>query len=142
MFQFTPPRRVPAAGIDRIASPYAALAVVISAMSPHERFETIIVTLDRERRGRTILVVTGTAEADALLGIADMIAELAIGDPDAGGVVIASVRPGGGIETGDFERWEEADEICADAGFDLVEWFVLGASIHCPRELGEVGPRW
>lgn len=142
MFEFTPPRRIPAAGIDPITSPYSALAVIISALSEPSRFETIIVTLDRERRGRVLLVVTGTAEADSLLGVADMLAELAVGDPDAGGVVVASVRPGGGLEPGDFERWQEVDEICSDAGMDLVEWFVLGSSIHCPREIGGVVPRW
>ncbi|NND73396.1 MAG: hypothetical protein HKN44_00150 [Ilumatobacter sp.] len=142
MFEFTTPRNVPAAGVDPIRSPYSALAVILGAMSPESRHETIIMTLDRERRGRTVLVVIDTVEPDSLLGIVDMLAEFAIRDADAGGVVIATVRPDGTVDPDDMSRWEEADDVLADVGLELVEWFVLGTSIHSPRELAGVPPRW
>ena len=142
MFDFTVPRRLPAAGIDPIDTPYEALSVIRAVMSPVVQFETIVLTLDPERRGRALMVVTGTDDPASMLGIVDMITELALGDPEAGGVVLASVRPRGGVGPADLERWSEADELCDAAGIELVEWFVMGSTIDCPRELCGVAPRW
>jgi hypothetical protein len=63
--------------------------------------------------------------------------------------VVATVRPGGGPQADDADRWLEASDIADDLGVELVEWFVIGgdrpsvaANASCPRDLlGEV-PRW
>ena len=76
---------------------------------------------------------------------ADSIAERGRG----GCMVVATVRPGGGPEPGDEDRWLEASDLADELGVELVEWFVIGgdrpsvaANAVCPRDLlGEV-PRW
>lgn len=142
MYEFANIHRLPRGGVDPIVSPYDALRVFIFSMSTPPCAETIALTLDRERRGRNILIVHHTPDPDAMLGIVDMITHSAADDPDVHGVVLATVRPGGGAIYDDLARWDEADDVCDAAGMELVEWFVLGSTISCPRELCGTEARW
>lgn len=130
--------RVPRGGIDPIRCEADALAVlVLGAPYGHD---IIGITLDTERRGHTIHVVTGTTDPDALFGVIDLC--LADSRPDAHGLVLASSRPRGGLVATDRQRWVEAAAQCDDAGVELVEWFVLGDAVTRPRELAGDPPRW
>ena len=142
MFEFTNVHRFPRAGVDPIASHYDALRIVTFSMATPERNQIIAITLDADRRGRNLLIVNETDDPDALLAVVDMIAASGAGDPHVHGLVLATVRPGGSVGYDDLDRWDEADEVCEAAGIDLVEWFVLGSSISCPRELCGSEPRW
>ena len=42
----------------------------------------------------------------------------------------------------DVDRWLEMSDIAEQAGVELLEWFVIGGEVTCPRDqLGEP-PRW
>lgn len=130
--------RVPRGGIDPIRCEADALAVL--ALGAPYGHDIIGITLDAERCGRTIHVVTGTVDPEALFRVIDLC--LIDSMPDAHGLVLASSRPGGGLEAADRHRWIEAAAQCDDAGVELVEWFVLGRAITRPRELAGAPPRW
>jgi len=61
---------------------------------------------------------------------------------DLASLVLATSRPGGDMQATDRERWIEAAMQCADGGIELVEWFVIGEHIACPRDLAGDPPRW
>lgn len=134
-------------GGEPIADGLDALGVIALAMSDDPASEeTIVLVLDDERRGHTILVVDGTDHPDAVVEIADTIANAVARHPFGASVVIASVRPRHPVEPGDLDRWLEASDRLAGAGGELVEWFVITgtdcADAECPRDLLGEAPRW
>ena len=148
MSNFCGAHRVPRAN-EPIDSPRAALAVVSLAVRRPLGHQTIALVLDQDRRGRSIVVVEGTTDPDAPLAIVEQVAASIADAGETGGLVLATVRPGGGPLPGDDERWLEASDLADDLGVELVEWFVIGAetptvaaNAWCPRDLlGEL-PRW
>lgn len=134
--------RPPRAGIDPIDSHELALLTIASSTSSPPRPETIVVLLDDARRGSTIVVVSGTVRHDAVLEVVECIGEAAVGDGRASAAIIASVRPGGGLDAGDVDRWLELSDIADTYGIELVEWFVVGRAVVCPRDLLGEAPRW
>ena len=141
--------RAPRASVDPIDSARSALAVVDLALRRPLAAETVALVLDADRRGRTIVVVDGTHEADSLLDVVERVAESIAAAGRSGALVVASARPGGGPEPGDDDRWLEASDIADDFGVELVEWFVIGgdvptvaANATCPRDLLGEAPRW
>lgn len=140
--------RFPRAGLDPITDPADALVIVAAAMRRPRRAETIAIVLDADRCGIAIVVVAGTTAPDAVVDVAEFVATSAARGGSAGGFVIATVRPGAessGPPPGgrsDVDRWLEMSDIAEQAGCELVEWFVIGREISCPRDrLGEM-PRW
>jgi hypothetical protein len=165
-------RRFPRAGIDAIDDARIALATIALAIGRPFRHETIVILLDEARRGRTIVVVSGTADPDSVIEVVECVTQ-GDGCEHIGGVVVCSVRPataGAGkairpainaaidgvaadgvaadevavddILDGDVDRWLEMSDIASLAGIELIEWFVVGRTISCPRDrLGEP-PRW
>lgn len=142
MPDFRAVHRLPRARIDPIDTPYCALSMIIELMNQTLRFETIVLMLDHERRGLSVIVVGDTDDADSMVGVIDSIADQARQHDEVDALIVASVRPDGGPEYDDLDRWADAAELCDDAGLELVEWFVLGTTITCPRELCGDPPRW
>ncbi len=142
-------RLPPRATADPIDSPQAALAVIDLALSRPLTAETIALVLDQDRRGRTVVVVDGTEQPDAVLEVVERMAESIAATGHIGSLVVATARPGGGPEPGDADRWLEASDLADAFGVELLEWFVVGgdrptvaANATCPRDLlGEL-PRW
>ena len=102
--------------------------------------DTAAILLDADRRGVGIVVVTGTTDPDAIFRVI-----AACGNarrPEIAGLILASSRPGGDLVVDDLDRWLEASLQCDDAGIELVEWFVIGTHVACPRELAGDPPRW
>lgn len=120
----------------------AARLLIESVLAVPRRTETVVVLLDHHRRGRTILNVDRTDRPDAVLGVAEWSIELAGRSPGIGGAIIASVRPVGGDDLDDVERWLELDAQFALAGIELVEWYVYGRSVSRPRVLVGEPERW
>jgi hypothetical protein len=149
MSMFCAAHRLPRAAVDPIDGPAAALAVVDLAMRRPLTDETIALVLDADRRGRTVVVVDGTADPDAVLDVVERVAGSIAAGGHAGCVVLATVRPGGAAADGDDERWLEASDIAEDFGVELTEWFVVAgdsptvvANAWCPRDLLGEPPRW
>lgn len=139
--EHTAVRRLPRAGIDTIDHPDTALATIAMAIARPLRSETILLLLDEARRGRAIVVVSGTTEPDQVIEVIECITQ-GEGCEHIGAIVVASVRPHGDEHPGDVDRWLEMSDIASLAGVELLEWFVIGRTINCPRDrLGEA-PRW
>jgi hypothetical protein len=137
--------RLPRAGIDTIDDAGAALSTLLMAVHRPLRAETIVLVLDEARRGRTIVVVTETNDADSAIEVVECLTQ---GMDHPGAIVVGSVRPkaidaaSDPAAPGDVDRWLEMSEIASLVGVELLEWFVIGRSVRCPRdELGEA-PRW
>lgn len=136
--------RFPRAGTDRIDGAPSALAAISLALTRPLRPETVVLVLDPERCGRSIVVVDGTERPDDVLGVVEC---LAVGVGDSAGLVVASVRPPGqGVDVcgdrTDADRWLEMSDLAETVGVEVVEWFVIGRTIRCPRDLLGESPRW
>ncbi len=147
MSQFCGVHRPPRAGIDPVDSADAALAVIRLAVTRPMRSEVVVLVLDGDRRGRTVVVVDGTDEPDAVVEIVERLAGSLVDAEGAAALVVASVRPGGGPLAGDTDRWLEASEAAEQAGVELLEWFVISDDLGpptawCPRDLLAEPPRW
>ncbi|MET0460568.1 MAG: hypothetical protein ABW122_09275 [Ilumatobacteraceae bacterium] len=147
MSPFCSAHQPPRAGLDPVDTAAAALAVVQLAMHRPIRSETIALVLGDDHRGRSIVVVDGTDDPDAVVAVVERLADtIAVSGRD-GALVVASIRPGRGLVPGDVDRWLEASDIADDAGVDLLEWFVVDGEVGagtawCPRDLLGEPPRW
>lgn len=144
-------RRFPRAGVDPIDGPDVALAVIDLAVCSADVPETVVLLLDRRRRGLGITVVSETWFPDDVLEVVECISGVArptdgVRSDIVRGLVVASVRPEGldpAVADGDDQmRWLELDQLATSAGLELVEWFVIGRHTICPRDLVGAPPRW
>ncbi len=132
---------VPRGGIDPIRCANDALAVL--ALGAPYGHETIVILLDRDRRGSSVLVVGDTIEPDAMFGVIDTCVTACSRLDELDGLILATSRPHGDVVADDVHRWLEASDQCAAGGLRLVEWFVLGRrGPRCPRELFGEPSRW
>jgi len=139
--------RVPRAGRDVIDGATPALAVIGLAMARPLVPQTVAVVLDAQRRGSSVVVVDGTVLPDALFDVVERLADAIAISGEAGGLVVASIRPNGALLPDDGDRWMEASSIAELVGVELVEWFVIGddggpLDVWCPRVLIAEPPRW
>jgi hypothetical protein len=145
--QFCGVHRPPRAGIDPIDSAADALAVIRLAITRPLRSEVIVLVLDGDRRGRTIVIVDDTDDPDAVVEVVERLAESLAGAVGAGALVVATVRPAGGPLDGDDARWLQATELAERVGVELLEWFVISDDLGpptawCPRDLLAEPSRW
>jgi len=140
--------RLPRAGIDSIDDPLTAASIIATAIHRPLRHETLVILVDAERRGIGLVVVTGTVDPDAVVGVVECLSVPSAHGGRVAGLIVASARPGGRPDGGDgppsdVERWMEISTIAEDHGVEVIEWFVIGpAGVSCPRDrLGEP-PRW
>lgn len=136
------PRRVPRARIDPIDTEADALALVRGVLAIPARYETIVIVLDDARRGLGVVSVSDTTDPDQVIGVVECLARPDLFDGDGAALIVATARPGGTVDDGDIDRWLEICDLTDAAGVDLVEWFVVGRSISCPRDLLGAPPRW
>lgn len=159
--RLSPGQRLPRAGIDPITSHDDALVTIAMAVHRPLRHETIVALLDDERRGIALVVVTDTTCPDDVLESVECLTRPTTHAGRAGAIVVGSVRPAppGRSDVDrdtdrdvdrdvdrdtdrDVERWLELSEIAEGHGVELLEWFVIGSEVRCPRDdLGEA-PRW
>lgn len=132
---------VPRGGIDPIRSAADALAVL--ALGAPYGHDTIVILLDTDRCGSSVMVVTDTVGPDALFRVIDCCIGVTAQHPTLDALIVASSRPDGDAEPDDIHRWLEASDQCRAGGLELVEWFVLGRSgPTCPRQLFGEPERW
>ncbi len=126
-----------------VRSSTEALRVMLLATGRPLEAETMVFFLDDDGVGGVITVVSGTTDPDSVLSVTECLARAAEGTERARALVLATVRPGGGLHPGDPQRWHRLDGIVADHGLRLLEWFVIGAhGVHCPRDLAGQPERW
>ena len=130
------------ARFDPVDSESAARSAIESVMHRPPRSETIVIPLDDRRCGLAVIVVTGTDSPDSIVDVVDIIGWQARHNDRFAAAVVGSVRPGGSIEARDVDRWLEASEVLDEHGVELLEWFVVGDEVRCPRDLLGERPRW
>ena len=138
--------RLPRAGVDAIDCAETALLTLAMAIQQPRRAETVTLLLDDQRRGIAVAVVSGTHQPDDVLEVVECFTRRAAHAGRVGSIVVASVRPNADddddIADTDVDRWLEMSDIAEQAGVELLEWFVIGGGVRCPRDqLGEP-PRW
>ena len=137
--------RLPRAGVDTISCAETALLMLAMAIQQPLRAETVTLLLDDQRRGIAVAVVSGTHQPDDVLEVVECFTRSAAHGGRVGSIVVASVRPAvsdDATTATDVDRWLEMSDIAEQAGVELLEWFVIGGDVTCPRDrLGEP-PRW
>lgn len=132
--------RFPRARIDPIDGRARALELLLASLADPPVDETVVLVLDDARCGVAVISVAGTDRPEHVIDVVEFLAHPT--NVDAAALVVASSRPGGGIVDGDGDRWLEMCDLAETAGLELVEWFVVGAAISCPRDLWAAQPRW
>src|SRR6476620_441375 len=87
--------RMPRAHLDPIVSVEDARAVFAMQMSDPVQDETLVMLLDDQLCGSTLITITDTRSVEQLLHVGEAMAQVASGLPDISAVVIASVRSEG-----------------------------------------------
>ncbi len=138
-------RRLPRAGIDPICDADTAFVTISMAVHRPLRHETIVVLLDDEHRGISLVAISGTRHRDAGVDVLDTLLDAVTHDGAVGAVIVASVRPSDDAvddDGRDIDRWLEMSDLAEQRGIELLEWFVIADDVSCPRDrLGEP-PRW
>ena len=135
--------RVPRARLDPITDSATALTLIRLAAADPPQPQTIVVTLDQRRCGLHLAVVNRTNADDDVIDVIERLLDGVEPLIDIDAMVVASVRPGDqGGHLDDADRWLHLDEIAESFGVELVEWFVLGRAVSCPRELIGDPERW
>lgn len=140
------PDDVPTAGVDPIDSRGEAIAALSLVIGRPLRAETVVLTLDRWRRGVGMVAIDGTDDArsieaigqhlDTVIALAES-AQHALGlsrDPTEQ-VVVATVDPTGSTTPGSDHL---LDLSCAAAGVTLLDWLVLDPDTVTPM----IDDRW
>ena len=136
-------KRLPHAGVDPICSAGDALAVFALQLAHPLSPETLAMFVDASGCATSLVTVSGTVEPGHLVDVAEMLATVLGGRADISGVVLASVRPGGGVLTDDDTLWFEADAALNDGALVLYDWLVIGrGGTRSMREELGVPSRW
>ena len=140
------PDDVPTAGVDPIDSRGEAIAALSLVIGRPLRAETVVLTLDRWRRGVGMVAIDGTDDARSIEAIGQHLytvialaesAQHALGlsrDPTEQ-IVVATVDPTGSTTPGSDHL---LDLSCAAAGVTLLDWLVLGPDTVTPM----IDDRW
>lgn len=118
-----PPLRPHPAAVP-LTGPEAALSVVLTAAADLGGPGTVLLLLDRHHRGIGCVVIVG---AGRLRPVVEMVLHLVGLEPDIRALVVASHRgPHGNHAPTSHERqlFPTLRAVFADAGVDLVDWFV------------------
>lgn len=143
----TPPasafNRIPRAGIDPILSAEDALAVFSLELTAPLTFRTLAMFIDSSGCGGRLMIISGTDEPHMVVDVADMLAVAAAGRAHISGMVLASIRPGGGVLPDDDTLWFEMDAVLQEHCLVLLDWLVVGrgGTRSMIEELG-VPSRW
>jgi len=120
-----------------------ALTLLSLAVCHPLEHETLAFLLDADGIGGQMMVVADTEPPEAVVHVVDFMAQLGARLPGFCSLVVATMRPEGGLLAGDVDRWLEASSIAHDHGILLVEWYVVGPlGIECPRDLLGEPERW
>ena len=120
-----------------------ALDLLALAVRHPLQHEVLSFLLDPEGVGGLLVAVEGTHAPDALVDVVQLMARVGERVPWASSLVVATVRPAGGVLPGDADRWLEASAVADEFHIRLMEWFVVSPlGIVCPRDLLGEPERW
>jgi hypothetical protein len=112
---------------EPLRRPDDALRVVMAAVSHPPTPETVVLLLDDEHRGGTCLVCRGAATAPQVATLVPLLVETAARERSLGAAVMATRRPGQGIQPSaeDDTTFIAMRYELAVAGVELLDWFLL-----------------
>jgi hypothetical protein len=137
-----PARPVRAADLS-LRGPEDALSVLLAGGGDRPRIVCLL--LDVEHRGLHCLEVTGPSDAEGVFQVAELLLRAVTNDTDLAALVVASFRPGQSHlpEPGEPSAFFELRELFADAGIDVLDWFlVAGGRATSLAELSEAAWLW
>ena len=109
------------------------------------RPETVVIWLDAHRRGLGLVVIDAAESPDDVVRLAKVLAASHAPGDEAEAVVFATHRPGWGPEVDDCDTccFDIVDDVLAEVGIDLVDWFQVdaGIAVSMAEHLG-VASRW
>lgn len=121
----------------------AAIRNISLAIAWPLRLETIVLLLDADHVGHTIVVVDGCSSPEAVLDVAEYLDRRRPGVGPLESLVICSVRPGGSMRPADVQLWRDLDTRFTAVGIELLEWIVATDNqALLPRVLADVPARW
>lgn len=136
--------RMPRAHLDPIVCVDDAYAVFAVQMSDPVQDETLVMLLDDQHCGSTLITVAGTWSVEQLFEVAEAMSVVARSAPDISAIVLASVRRQD--ETADLllpSVWRQLDAIVEGCGLVLVDWLVTGPwGLLLPRAILGERSRW
>lgn len=126
--------------IDSLDRAIEALKLIVTVPA---KPEIIAMLIDENGIGRSMIVIDGTNPGNET-NVVDVITTAAEQAGARDSLVLASVRPGGGLESEDCHRWFELDDAAHERGCELIEWLVLDGRRHAylPRALVGAPERW
>ena len=135
--------RIPRPWLDPICSAADALRVFSLQISKPLCSEVLVMFLDDDGFGGTLVTISGASDPTSLVEIAETMATCAAMHPEIAGIVFATVRPGGGPLIDDDEIWTEVELALDDFDLVLIDWFVIGrdGTVSMRDELG-LRPIW
>jgi DNA repair protein RadC len=107
----------------------------------------VVACVDGARRPLTLFVFDGRIDLDDDLELAvdAIIAAAASAESPLGAIFLGSSRRAGepGPSPADERRWVRMADRCADAGIELLDWFLIDAGAVCSVAEGLLpGPGW
>jgi DNA repair protein RadC len=107
----------------------------------------VLACVDADREPLTMFVFDGPGrlEDDVEVAVDAVLGAVADADSPLSAIFLGSSRPAGepGPTPEDERRWVRMADACADAGIDLLDWFLLCGPAACSVAEGLVpGPRW
>lgn len=137
---------VPRPHIDPIFTLQEALAIVSLAARHPIAADAILLQLDRHRRG-VALSRLASAGVESTHGhqrhLARGVVELCAATPGTSLAFVVSFRPAAAVAPGDAEALCHLGASLASAGFDLLDWVVVGrGGFYCPRVLIDGADPW
>ena len=114
------------ANANRLHSPEEAIATITVLMAQPGVEETFVFLLDNTHHGKDVMCVSDAAWPEQVSRIIDVVLGAAR-DTWVGGLVMASVRPGGPIlpDAEDLETWFDLRCRTDELGIDLIDWFLV-----------------
>ena len=107
------------------------------------RHQVLVVTLDDVRRAHTVTRFRDAVEPFAVVDAVAHAVESAMVEVETSALLVASMRPDGGVGVDDLGYWHAIDALCDEVDIELVEWYVVGGrGVDLPRELCGVRSRW
>lgn len=134
----------PRGGVDPVDGARSALALFAAAIDRPLLPQMLVVFLDERGLGTRLMIVDNVHGPGVAACVAEAACNIALAEiPDAVTLVMASVRPGGGVQADDVDQWLEASAVTDSYGLRLVEWYVISElGCCCPRDLIGEPERW
>ena len=128
-----------------LVQPEAALHLVAALLHPTPRPETVAIWLAADRTGLGCIAVEDAESPDDVIRLVKVLATSVPPGSRNVAIVLATHRPGWGPEVDDCDTccFDIVDELLAEAGIALIDWFQIddGIAVSLAEHLRR-RPRW